>query len=169
MGEEEKILAKKFFLLLHLFLRRQYKDVDVVFVRHHEEAEECDEETFFTSRTSGGTVVSTAYEVVERVIADRYSPNDWNIYIAQASDGDNFGQDKDLARERLERVVRNAQFMAYIEISRRESDLMFIHETNLWEVISDVRSRYPQIAMQMIYREGDVISVFRKFFKRTKE
>lgn len=169
MGEEEKILAKKFFLLLHLFLRRQYKDVDVVFVRHHEEAEECDEETFFTSRTSGGTVVSTAYEVVDRVIGDRYSPNDWNIYIAQASDGDNFGQDKDLARERLESVIKHVQFMAYIEISRRESDLLFIHETNLWEVIGDVRSRYPQIAMQMIYREGDVISVFRKFFKRTKE
>jgi uncharacterized sporulation protein YeaH/YhbH (DUF444 family) len=168
MGESEKIIAKKFFLLLHLFLRRQYKDIDVVFVRHHEEAEECDEETFFTSRASGGTVVSTAYEEVHRIIKDRYSPDEWNIYVAQASDGDNFSNDKNRSMELLEAIIKTAQFMAYIEISRRQPDLLFAHETDLWSVIDDVRSRNPKIAMQIIHREDDVISVFRKFFERTK-
>jgi len=167
MGEDEKIIAKKFFMLLHLFLQRQYKGVEVVFIRHHEEAEECDEQTFFTGRVSGGTVVSTAYDAVAKVIKDRYPPNDWNIYVAQASDGDNYGQDRDLARERLESVIKHTQFMAYIEICRRYDDLMFIHETNLWEVLDDAREMHPQISMQRITREEDVVMVFRKFFEKS--
>lgn len=169
MGEEEKIVAKKFFLLLHLFLRRRYKDIDVVFVRHHEEAEECDEETFFTSRATGGTMVSTAYDVVNNIIKDRYHPDDWNIYVAQASDGDNYSYDNTVARDLLEGIIKCAQFMAYIEICRKQEDLFLLHATNLWEVLEEVKDQYPQITMQKIYREGDVISVFRKFFERNKE
>ena len=169
MGEEEKIIAKKFFLLLHLFLRRRYKDIDVVFVRHHEEAEECDEDTFFTSRASGGTMVSTAYELVDNIIKHRYPPDNWNIYIAQASDGDNYSYDNTVARDFLESIAEVSQFMAYIEICRRQQDLFLMHATNLWEVLDAVKDQHPQIAMQKIYREGDVISVFRKFFERNKE
>lgn len=166
MGETEKIMAKKFFLLLHLFLRRQYTNIDVVFVRHHEEAEECDEETFFTSRTSGGTVVSTGYEVVADIIKKRYPTSDWNIYLAQASDGDNYGHDDAKAEDLLSNLMPSTQFMAYIEICRREENLMLFHETNLWTVIDSVKQNHPQISMQRAYREGDIISVFRRFFER---
>lgn len=166
MGEAEKIMAKKFFLLLHLFLKRQYEHIDVVFVRHHEEADECDEETFFTSRTSGGTVVSTGYAEVQRIINSRYPADDWNIYLAQASDGDNYGHDDKTAREVLGELMPLIQFMAYIEISRRQGDLFVFSETNLWAVINDVRQEHEQIAMQRVHREGDIVSVFRKFFSR---
>ncbi|MFP3944457.1 MAG: YeaH/YhbH family protein, partial [Alphaproteobacteria bacterium] len=87
MGEREKDLAKRFFMLLHLFLKRRYERLDIVFIRHTHEAQEVDEETFFYSRQSGGTIVSTAIEEMLRIWRDRYDPNQWNVYVAQASDG----------------------------------------------------------------------------------
>src|SRR4051812_24485419 len=93
MGEREKDLAKRFFVLLHLFLARRYERTDVVFIRHTHEAHEVDEDTFFHSTQSGGTVVSTALEEMRRVILERYPSQEWNIYAAQASDGDNSGDD----------------------------------------------------------------------------
>lgn len=165
MGEREKIIAKKFFILLHLFLKRRYKEIDVVFVRHHEEAEECDEETFFTSKVSGGTKVSSAYEVVADAIKYRYPADDWNIYIAQASDGDNYGNDNDTCQKILDDMLPDVQFMAYIEILREQMELLSMTTTNLWKTIENVQADHPQIAMHNIQDEKDILTVFRKFFK----
>ncbi len=93
MGEREKDLAKRFFVVLHLFLKRRYERTEIVFIRHTHEAQEVDEDTFFYSTQSGGTVVSTALEEMRRVIDERYPSREWNIYAAQASDGDNFATD----------------------------------------------------------------------------
>ena len=93
MTEAMKDLAKRFFMLLHVFLIRRYRHVDVVFIRHTSTAEEVDEETFFYSRETGGTVVSTALEKMLEIARARYSTDRWNIYGAQASDGDNYGAD----------------------------------------------------------------------------
>jgi len=60
MDESRKDLAKRFFMLLYLFLKRNYDRIDVVFIRHHTVAKEVNEEDFFHSRESGGTVVSSA-------------------------------------------------------------------------------------------------------------
>ena len=95
MTEHMKDLAKRFYVLLYIFLKRRYKNVDVVFVRHTHQAQEVDEDTFFNSPETGGTVVSTALEVMQGVVAERYSPDSWNIYAAQASDGDNTASDND--------------------------------------------------------------------------
>ena len=95
MTEHMKDLAKRFYVLLYIFLKRRYKHVDVVFIRHTHQAQEVDEDTFFHSPETGGTVVSTALEEMQRVVDERYSPDDWNIYAAQASDGDNTASDND--------------------------------------------------------------------------
>ena len=95
MTEHMKDLAKRFYVLLYIFLKRRYKNVDVVFIRHTHQAQEVDEDTFFHSPETGGTVVSTALEEMQRVIEERYSPDIWNIYAAQASDGDNTASDND--------------------------------------------------------------------------
>ncbi|MGZ5932082.1 MAG: YeaH/YhbH family protein, partial [Rhizomicrobium sp.] len=87
MGEREKDLAKRFYMLLHLFLKRRYKKVDVVFIRHTHDAQEVDEQEFFYSRQSGGTIVSTALDKMLEIQKERYATADWNIYAAQASDG----------------------------------------------------------------------------------
>ena len=90
MTEHMKDLAKRFFMLLYIFLKRRYKHVEVVFIRHTHEAQEVDEETFFHSprdRRHGG--VDRARGDARGSSTERYSPDDWNIYAAQASDGDN--------------------------------------------------------------------------------
>src|SRR5262249_30228589 len=89
MPEPLKDLAKRFFMLLHVSLSRYYREVHIVFIRHTSTAAEVDEDTFFRSTETGGTVISTALEEMLKVLRDRYSPADWNIYAAQASDGDN--------------------------------------------------------------------------------
>ena len=117
MGEREKDLAKRFFVLLHLFLKRRYDRTDIVFIRHTHEAQEVDEQTFFYSTQSGGTVVSTALEEMRRIIEERYPSREWNIYAAQASDGDNVASDSERCISLLnERLMRLCQYFAYVEI-----------------------------------------------------
>ena len=105
MTEHMKDLAKRFYVLLYIFLKRRYKNVDVVFIRHTHQAQEVDEDTFFHSPETGGTVVSTALEEMQRVIDERYSPDSWNIYAAQASDGDNTASDNDKTAALLVDVI----------------------------------------------------------------
>ncbi len=105
MSEQMKDLAKRFFLLLHVFLERRYKHVDLVFIRHTETAEEVDEETFFTDPRTGGTVVSSALTEFMRIQRARYPQDSWNIYVAQASDGDNSGSDTQKSVAMLENDI----------------------------------------------------------------
>lgn len=166
MGEREKIMAKKFFLLLHLFLTRRYKNLEVVFIRHHDTAEECTEEAFFTSRATGGTVVSSALELTDKIIRERYDPGNWNIYLAQASDGDNASDDGDSVLKYLSAIMPVTQFMAYIEIGRSQYSFAFGNNSALWDTMDTARTTYQNIAMQSISDESDVVTVFRKFFAR---
>ncbi|MCC6707624.1 MAG: YeaH/YhbH family protein, partial [Gammaproteobacteria bacterium] len=93
MDEQRKDIAKRFFMLLYHFLHNTYEHIQVVFIRHHTAAQEVDEQEFFQSRDTGGTLVSTALDLMDRIIAARYPREDWNIYAAQASDGDNWPMD----------------------------------------------------------------------------
>jgi uncharacterized sporulation protein YeaH/YhbH (DUF444 family) len=115
MNEHMKDLAKRFFALLHLFLTRCYRHVDVVFIRHTDRAEEVDEQTFFYSTETGGTVISSALEQMLKVVAERYNPLDWNIYVAQASDGDNMSSDNNKAVSLMrDAILPISQYVAYL-------------------------------------------------------
>jgi hypothetical protein len=72
MDQVRKNLAKRFFILLYLFLQRNYDKIDVVFIRHHTIAQEVDEQEFFYSRETGGTVVSSALNLAYEVVSERY-------------------------------------------------------------------------------------------------
>jgi uncharacterized protein len=169
MGEREKDLAKRFFVLLHLFLKRRYERIDIVFIRHTHEAGEVDEETFFYSTQSGGTVVSTALEEMLRIIAKRYPARDWNIYAAQASDGDNIAGDSDLCASLLNEVMGLCQYYAYVEIiDERESEIFGATEngTSLWRAYRMVDGEWPNFQMSRIATPADIYPVFRKLFAR---
>jgi uncharacterized sporulation protein YeaH/YhbH (DUF444 family) len=173
MGEREKDLAKRFFVLLHLFLTRRYERVDLVFIRHTHQASEVDEETFFHSRESGGTVVSTALAEMRKVIAERYSPSDWNIYAAQASDGDNYGGDSPGCAATLNgELMKLCQYFAYVEIIGEE-EAQFLKSdgsgTELWIAYRAVAQRWPTFAMKRIARGADIYPVFRELFARKAE
>jgi uncharacterized sporulation protein YeaH/YhbH (DUF444 family) len=170
MGEREKDLAKRFFVLLHLFLKRRYERIEIVFIRHTDEAREVDEQTFFYDRQSGGTVVSSALEEMQRIIADRYPSNIWNIYAAQASDGDNANGDSERCAYLLrESLTKLCQYYAYVEIiDERESDIFGATDngTSLWRAYRTVLGKMPNFQMTRISKPADIYPVFRKLFAR---
>jgi uncharacterized protein len=160
MDEARKDMAKRFFILLYLFLERVYEKIDVVFIRHHTQAEEVDEETFFRSRESGGTVVSSALLLMQEVIAKRYPVEEWNIYGAQASDGDNWDNDSVQCRELLStRLLPLCQYFAYVEIGDRPPQ-------SLWQEYAAIGPGLRQFAMQRIRHPGEIYPVFRELFRR---
>lgn len=160
MDEPKKDIAKRFFILLYLFLTRNYEKIELVFIRHHTSAKEVDEQAFFYSRETGGTVVSSALELLHTTISARYNPAHWNIYVAQASDGDNWNADSPYCLELLQdKIMPLLQYFAYIEIMPR-------HHQSLWEVYQQVQATYPNFAMENIDTVGDIYPVFRELFKR---
>jgi uncharacterized protein len=165
MTEPMKDLAKRFFLLLHVFLERRYKRVDLVFIRHTETAEEVDEQTFFTDPRTGGTVVSSALTAFRRIQRERYPEASWNIYAAQASDGDNSGSDTQKAVEILEGdILPVVQHFAYVEIAM--STAYIRNESDLWRGYDPLSHREPRLAMRRVAEARDIFPVFRDLFAR---
>lgn len=161
MTQDIKDMAKRFFLLLYLFLQRSYKQIEVVFIRHHTQAKEVDEEDFFYSRETGGTIVSSALEMTRDIITKRYSPNDWNIYVAQASDGDNWEGDSSVCSKILtEGLMPLVQYFSYVEITDRQ------HQ-NLWREYEGIQDQHANsFAMEQIKSAADIYPVFRRLFAR---
>src|ERR1700690_510880 len=160
MDENRKNIAKRFFMLLYLFLTRSYERIDVVFIRHHTVAKEVDEEDFFSSRESGGTVVSSALALMREIILERYPTASWNIYAVQASDGDNREDDSPRCRELLvQGLLPLVQYFAYVEIEAREPQ-------SLWNEYEKVRALSQRFAMQRILSLEDIYPVFRELFRK---
>jgi uncharacterized sporulation protein YeaH/YhbH (DUF444 family) len=160
MDQVRKNLAKRFFILLYLFLQRNYDKIDVVFIRHHTIAQEVDEQEFFYSRETGGTVVSSALNLAYEILSERYDPTVWNIYAAQASDGDNWDSDSTICRDLLiTKLMPLMRYFAYVEITPRQ------HQS-LWYAYQEVRATHRHFAMQEIDGAEDIFPVFRELFKR---
>ena len=163
MTEPLKDLAKRFFMLLHLFLTRHYREVDVVFIRHTTEAKEVDEESFFKDTETGGTVISSALEEMQRIVADRYPVADWNIYAAQASDGHNFDDDMDRCCEMLKSAILPlTQYFAYIEVSEPVQGRP--RESIVWSAYTELMEETSNFAMQRAAAPADIYPVFRELF-----
>ncbi|MBI2381131.1 MAG: YeaH/YhbH family protein [Gammaproteobacteria bacterium] len=162
MDQATKDMAKRFFILLYLFLTKTYKDVEVVFIRHHTQAKEVDEHEFFYSQETGGTIVSSALNLMDEIIQDRYPAHQWNIYAAQASDGDNWSDDSPVCHEILnEKILPLVRYFAYIEITTR-------NHQSLWENYQQLTESHKSFAMQHIQTQADIYPVFRELFKRQK-
>ena len=160
MDESRKDTAKRFFILLYLFLKRAYDKIEVVFIRHHTAAAEVDEDEFFHSRESGGTVVSSALHLLQKIISERYGSGEWNSYVAQASDGDNWDNDSMLCKQLLINTIMPAvQYYTYVEITDGP-------QQNLWEQYVEVGEHHRNFAMQKIATPADIYPVFRELFKK---
>ncbi|MFL9924198.1 YeaH/YhbH family protein [Herbaspirillum lusitanum] len=159
MDEQRKDLSKRFFILLYLFLTRNYEHIEVVFIRHHTRADEVDENTFFHSQESGGTVVSSALELMHDIITKRYSPNEWNIYCAQASDGDNWNDDSPKCRAILEsQILPLTRYFAYIQVAEPEQ--------NLWTEYENLLDTHSHFAMKKVMSAAEIYPVFRELFEK---
>ncbi|MEZ9593624.1 YeaH/YhbH family protein [Shewanella sp. 10N.261.52.F9] len=160
MDQATKDMAKRFYILLYLFLTRTYKNLDVVYIRHHTQAKEVDEHEFFYSQETGGTIVSSALKLMHEIQQKRYPENEWNIYAAQASDGDNWADDSPSCHELLEKkLLPVVRYFSYIEITNRA------HQT-LWREYEDLQKSHDNIAVQHIKQAEDIYPVFRELFKK---
>jgi len=163
MTQDVKDIAKRFYILLYLFLQKTYEHIEIVFIRHHTSAKEVSEEDFFYSRETGGTIVSSALKLMHQVVEQRYSSSEWNIYAAQASDGDNWDDDSPLCAQILsEQLLPLVQYFSYIEITPNQ------HQA-LWEAYKQLEhSHQGQFAMAQIRDAGDIYPVFRELFAKDK-
>jgi uncharacterized sporulation protein YeaH/YhbH (DUF444 family) len=173
MDEHMKDLAKRFFSLLYLFLTRRYRRVEIVFIRHTHEAREVDEETFFHSREAGGTVISSALELAAEIMRERYPPSEWNIYAAQASDGDNMSTDNARAVALLDTVLLpQVQHYAYLEVGRPDGlspNVYAPQRTTLWSAYEGLVRPGRSMAMRRVSNRRDIYPVFRDLFERRPE
>jgi uncharacterized sporulation protein YeaH/YhbH (DUF444 family) len=159
MDEGRKELSKRFFILLYLFLTRHYEKIELVFIRHHTQAQEVDEQNFFHARETGGTVVSSALVLMEEIIKARYSPTEWNIYGAQASDGDNWHHDSGRCRELLnDKLLPLCRYFAYVQVAEEEQ--------NLWEEYTQLLDANRHFAMRKATEASQIYPVFRDLFKK---
>ena len=119
-----------------------------------------DEQEFFYSQETGGTIVSSALKLMNDVVEERYDPAQWNIYAAQASDGDNWADDSPLCHELLaKKILPMVRYYSYIEITRRA------HQT-LWREYEDLQAKFDNFAMQHIREPDDIYPVFRELFRK---
>ncbi|MEK1898561.1 YeaH/YhbH family protein [Rhizobium sp. 1399] len=166
MSEHMKDLAKRFYLLLYLFLSQRYEKVEIVFIRHTEKAEEVDEETFFYSPATGGTLVSSALAVMRSIVAARFDPTEWNIYAAQASDGDNSYSDGALTGQLLQQeILPVCQYFAYIEVGEEDGDSS-MSRSPLWTLYQEIRSAALPLAMRKVCRRNEIFPVFHDLFQK---
>ena len=159
MDQQRKDLSKRFFILLYLFLTRHYEKIDIVFIRHHTQAQEVDEDAFFHSTESGGTVVSTALVLMHQIMQVRYPANEWNIYGAQASDGDNFTNDTEKCCDVLvNKILPLTRYFAYVQVAEEEQ--------NLWKQYAELDLEYANFVMRKVTDAAQIYPVFRDLFKK---
>jgi len=165
MTEHMKDLAKRFYMLLYVFLKKRYKKVELVFIRHTDEAREVDEQTFFHGTESGGTKVSSVLHEMLRVVGERYPADQWNIYAAQASDGDNDPRDNLEVTGLLSGVVlEKCQYYAYLEVNEPGHGST---PSSLWRAYEGIDE--PNLSQRSVTHREDIYPIFRELFSRNED
>jgi len=167
MSEHMKDLAKRFYMLLYVFLKRRYRHVEIVFIRHTDRAEEVDEDTFFHGPASGGTLVSSALQAMHDIVRSRFRPADWNIYAAQASDGDNSISDGEVAGRLLtDMILPVSQFFAYLEVGEAGGYSFDMPDSSLWTLYKRLRANGAPLSMRKVSERSEIFPVFHDLFHR---
>jgi uncharacterized sporulation protein YeaH/YhbH (DUF444 family) len=170
MSEHMKDLAKRFYMLLYVFLTRRYRHVEIVFIRHTDRAEEVDEDTFFHGPASGGTLVSSALQAMHEIVRSRFRASDWNIYAAQASDGDNSTSDSDLVSRLLtEKILPVSQFFAYLEVGEAGGSTFDMSDSSLWSLYQRLHAAGAPLSMRKVSDRSEIFPVFHDLFQRRRK
>ncbi len=161
MDEKRKDLAKRFFTLLYLFLTRKYKKVDLVFIRHTDQAQEVDEDTFFHGTQAGSTKVLSALAKMHEIMDARFPASQYNIFGAQASDGDSFGGDStESSAYLLSRLLPSSRYFVYAEVGERPVQ----GTTSLWAAYRSIKSDH--FNMATVSARSEVYPALAKLFQR---
>jgi uncharacterized sporulation protein YeaH/YhbH (DUF444 family) len=170
MSEHMKDLAKRFYMLLYVFLTRRYRHVEIVFIRHTDRAEEVDEDAFFHGPASGGTLVSSALEAMHEIVRSRFRPADWNIYAAQASDGDNSTSDSHAVSQLLtDKILPVSQFFAYLEVGETGGSTFEMPDSSLWTLYQRLRAEGAPLSIRKVSERSEIFPVFHDLFQRRRK
>jgi sporulation protein YhbH len=169
MGEFKKYIARSFFFWMVRFLRTKYDNVEIVFISHHTEAREVSEEQFFTQGESGGTVVSSAYQLALDIIGARYRPQDWNIYPFHFSDGDNYYSDNEEATRLADQLITTCNLFGYGEIGEEGSSSYRRSSGALLSIFNDRLKNKERFVGVRIDDKEDVYPALKQFFGRRNE
>ena len=164
MGEFKKYIARSFFFWMVRFLRTKYDNVEIVFISHHTEAKEVTEEQFFTQGESGGTVVSSAYQLALEIIRERYSPRDWNVYPFHFSDGDNYYSDNEEAVRLADELIGTCNLFGYGEIGEEGTSGYRRSSGALLSIFKDRLRRKERFVGVRIDEREDVYPALKQFF-----
>lgn len=148
MGDLEKALARNTAFWTDAWIDRQYQGTEKCYIIHDAEASIVDRETFFTTRQSGGTKISSAYQLAKEQIAQRFSPDEWNIYMFHFSDGDNWSHDSDIAEEILrDDILPHVNLFGYVEVGGHHpqggfrNDIDYAFEDHESVITTDIEDR----------------------------
>lgn len=164
MGEFKKYIARSFYFWMVRFLRTKYDNVEIVFISHHTEAKEVNEEQFFTQGESGGTVVSSAYQLALEIIRERYPPRDWNIYPFHFSDGDNYYSDNEEAVRLANELMTTCNLFGYGEIGEEGSSGYRRSSGALLSIFNDRLKNKERFVGVRIDDKEDVYPALKQFF-----
>jgi len=172
MDDSKKFLARVFFWLLYRFVQSKYEHAELAFITHHATAREVSEDDFFHTRESGGTVVSTAYELALEVIHDRFPPDEWNVYAFHISDGDNWQDDNELVLAAARRLLACCNLFGYGQVNPTESFYFPVHSLMEWSTVFDVlkplENEFSNIGFVKIEKRDDIYPQFRELLTREK-
>ncbi len=166
MGEFKKYIARSFYFWMVRFLRTKYDNVDIVFISHHTEAKEVSEEQFFTQGESGGTVVSSAYQLALEIIKQRFTPSDWNVYPFHFSDGDNYYSDNEEAVRLADELIATCNLFGYGEIGEEGTSGYRRSSGALLSIFNDRLKRKGRFVGVRIDDKEDVYPALKQFFGR---
>ncbi|NUQ65162.1 MAG: DUF444 family protein [Pirellulales bacterium] len=172
MDDSKKFLARIFFWLLYRFVQSKYEHAELVFITHHATAREVDEDEFFHTMESGGTIVSSAYELALETIDQRYSPEQWNIYAFHISDGDNWQDDNRHVVETARKLLGCCNLFGYGQVNPTESFYFPVGASMQWSTVFDVlkplQNEFPNVGFVKIEKKEDVYPQFRELMTREK-
>lgn len=164
MGEFKKYIARSFYFWMVRFLRTKYDNVEIVFISHHTEAKEVTEEQFFTQGESGGTVVSSAYQLALDIIKARYPAGDWNIYPFHFSDGDNYYSDNEEAVRLANELMTTCNLFGYGEIGEEGTSGYRRSSGALLSIFNDRLKNKERFVGVRIDEKEDVYPALKQFF-----
>lgn len=178
MDQEKKTIARRWFALLYAFIKRRYGSAELLFIAHTEEAFEMSEGDFFSTRINGGTAVSPALKLANKIIKERFDPTQTNIYVSHASDGDNWAIDNDAVVNEMTgegHLIDKLQYFSYVEVGNVYRGYTYTsgvgvssNSTNLWETYAKVQNNAgtDHMSLAVIEKPEDCYQVFKNVFRK---
>ena len=168
MGDEQKEIVRLTSFWLDTWLKRNYDNLDTRYIIHDAVAREVDEQTFYHTKESGGTLISSAYKLCDKIIKENYPIDEWNVYLFHFSDGDNWsGNDTNECMQLLDAsLLPSSNLFCYGQVESRYGSGQFL---------KDLEKHYPNaggennfVVMHQIKDRDGIMGALKAFLGKGK-